>query len=214
MLDSLAMAQARQHFGLLFLQLWRYDRHDRLSDHLLRRVPKNSHCARIPGRDRAVQCFADNGVVRAFDDGSEPATREVSPSLLSDVTEDEHHAEELARGQSNGRGAVINRNFPTITPEQDCMVRQSRDGPCLEYFRHGIVGGSTCPFIDDREYLDEWPASGLTHRPSRQMLRDGVEERRATVEVGHDDGIANARQRDFQDLALPAQRILDFTPCF
>ena len=88
MFDALAAADAGENLGLLLRSIWRYERQDRLADHLRCRVAEQLLGAVIPGGDDAIESFADNGIVGGFNHRREPAPQFFGSLALGDIGAD------------------------------------------------------------------------------------------------------------------------------
>src|SRR5436305_3134657 len=53
------------------------------------RIAVQSLCARVPAHNDAVERFAENSVVRAFDDGGQPPSRFLDPLPVGQVAAEE-----------------------------------------------------------------------------------------------------------------------------
>ncbi len=124
------------------------------------------------------------------------------PALLGHVAEDQDDPGDRAVIAPDRRGAVLDRPVPAIASDQDRVVGQADDAARRQDLRDGILDGHAGRLVDDPEDLFERPALGRLGRPAGQGDGDLVEERDATLVVGGDHGVADARQGQAEPLQL------------
>ena len=178
---------------------------------LLRRIAEEALGRRVPALNHAVERLADDGVVRGFDDRREqPGRRQLAgvvpihaPSCR-DVAEDEHASGHLALVVPDRGGAVVDGALGAASLNQQRVIRHADDGAFAQGSRgrafHCLVGG----FVHDPEDGVERKATGLLLAPAGQGFGHRVEKGHAPLDIGRDDGVADAPKRDPQQLALLA----------
>jgi len=77
MVDPFAATDPGEDRRFLVDQIPRNDARNRLADHLVSRIAEHRFGRLVPGRDDAVQVFADHCVVRRFSNRRKPKTRVV-----------------------------------------------------------------------------------------------------------------------------------------
>ena len=82
------------------------------------------------------------------------------------------------------------------------MVRQADDHTLLHCTQRRILNRPPRSFIDNGEDRFQRLPEGLILLPSRQQLRDWIQEGNGALSIGRDDPVTNARERDAQPLAL------------
>ena len=114
------------------------------------------------------------------------------------VAEDDDDAEERAVGGLDGGGAVANRDLASVPPDEHCLRWQRHAAAGCRDPRERARVGLARPVVERDEHRVDRRADGVGLRPSRQRLRDRIEDRHASVGVGRDDGVADAAERDEQ----------------
>ena len=97
MLDAFAPPQPPHDHREIVGQIRGNQLHNRLPDHLGRRVAVEALGRPIPARDDALERFADDGVVRGFHNGGEVRPDRLGPPLLGNIAGDLGGADDLAR---------------------------------------------------------------------------------------------------------------------
>src|SRR5205085_9944284 len=75
MLDGNTALDSTDNYCFFVVQVQRNQRQDGFSDYFFSRVAENLLRPFVPARNYSLQIFADNSVVRRFDDGSEMRRR-------------------------------------------------------------------------------------------------------------------------------------------
>ena len=125
---------------------------------------------------------------------------DLRPPPLGDVAEDHDGARQPAVGGPDRRGAVVDGDLAAVLRDEQGVVRQARDGAFTEDPLDGALRRLAGLLVDDDEHPLHGEAGGLRFRPAGQRLRDRVQPGHATVLVGRDDRVADARDRDPQPL--------------
>ncbi len=162
----------------------------------------------VPASDGAVERLADDGVIRRLDDRREQAGGQqlvrlvtLHAALLGHVAEDQHASRDVAAFVADRRGAVVDRTFATVLPNQHRVIRQPDDDSLSQRLRCRTLNRPASVLVDDPKDAVEWPPQGIRLRPAGQRFGHGIHIRDAAIDVGGDDSVADAVQRDAQQLA-------------
>ncbi len=100
------------------------------------------------------------------------------------ISEDQHHAGDVAGSIFDWRTAVGDRGFAPVFGNQQGVIGQSYDFSFRQNFMRRIFDRIPGLFIDDFENLFQRPARGLRLTPARQRFRHGIHPYNAAVQVG------------------------------
>src|SRR6185312_9295569 len=92
------------------------------------------------------------------------------------------------------------------------MVGEPDDVSGLDDLGYWILDGLPRALVHDPENRRKWPMARLLERPAGEGFGHTIHEAHACGRVRDDDCIADARQRDLENSALAAQRVLDLLP--
>ena len=174
------------------------------------RVAEEALGGSVPALDDPVERLADDGVVRGFDDRREQTGREefaglvrIQAALRGDVSENQHASGRRGRAR-RVIGAALSSigTLAAVLPNQQRVIREADDDPVPKGFRRRILDRQTRVLVDDPKHCVERLADRFCLHPPGQRFGDGVHVRDAAVDVGGDDGVADAAQRHPQQLAL------------
>lgn len=87
-IDTLSRPDARKDMSFLCDKCCRNNQiGERLSHRFLGGVPKKALSTFVPVGDDAIECFSDNAICRAFNDGSQPCLLDkyLPPTLTADT---------------------------------------------------------------------------------------------------------------------------------
>ena len=211
MVDAPPGPQARDDLVLLAEALGRDHQRDVAADRLLGGVAEQPLGGRVPALDRAVERLADDRVVGRFDDRRELARREQSGLLLvlelplrGDVAEDQHAARDAPC--SSRIGAALSSIGCSVPSRAIRIVWLAR--PTTAPSRSARVAGFSTGWRSCSLTIRNTSSSGRPRAsalgPAGQRFGDRVEVGDAAVDVGRDHRVADARQRDAQQLAVLA----------
>ena len=193
----------------------RDDQRDVAADRLLGGVAEQPLGGGVPALNDAVERLADDGVVRRLDDRREQPGGEqlvdlvpLDAPLRGDVAEDQDAAGDAGRARPDRRGAVVDRTLGAVPADEHGVVRQADDDALAQRPRRRVLDRLARLLVDDPEHRVERLAERLVLRPAGQRLGHCVQVGDAAVDVGGDDRIADAAQRDPQHLARSAARAL------
>ena len=208
MLDPLAGLQAGDDPIFLGDAFGRDDQRDVAADRLVGRVAEETLGGGVPALNDAVERLADDRVIRGFDDRREQPGREqlaglvlFQPPLRGDVPENQDASGDRAAFVADRRGAVVDRALAAVLANQHRVIRQANDDPLAKRFRRRVLDRPARLLVDDAEHRVERLADGIRLHPAGQRFGDGIHVRDAAVDVGGDDRVADAAQRDAQQLA-------------
>src|ERR1043166_2413941 len=112
--DSFTSSDALQNLWFFIQPVgWNQNR-DWFSDDLFSRVAENPLRPFIPARDPAGQVLAHDGVVRRFDNGSQPGDRPLPLADARDIPNNQDQPNNVARFRSYRRRAVIDGPFLAV----------------------------------------------------------------------------------------------------
>jgi hypothetical protein len=121
---------------------------------------------------------------------------------LGDVAKDEDASVHLPLRVADRRRAVVDRRFRAVAPDQQGVIRQPDDHAVAQRTGRGVLDRLARRFVDDpKDSLQRLPLRFLG-TPAGERLGDPVEVADTAVEVGRDDGVTDALERDAQALAL------------
>ena len=123
-------------------------------------------------------------------------------AFVRDVMKNHHRAEHCPGGILDGRRAVFDEDFPAI-PGNQCGVIGKRDCHALaQDGNHGIGRRLAGLFVDDNEDLRQRPAGRFSGSPPGHHFSHWIEKSYDAAGIRRYDGIAYARKRDAEPLAL------------
>jgi hypothetical protein len=125
-----------------------------------------------------------------------------------DVPEDQHAARDAAELVADGRRAVVDRVLAALPVDEHRVVREADDGTVLQGPRGRVLDGLARILVHDPEHSAQRLTDGVRLAPAGQRLGHGIERGDAALEVGGDDRVADAAQRDPQQLASLAGPLL------
>ena len=211
-LDRTAGPQAGDDLLLLGDPVRRDDEGDVAADRLSGRVAEQPLRGRVPALHDSVQRLADDGVVRGLHDRRQQARRQqlagpvpLQPPLRGHVAEDEDTSGDAAELVPDRCGGVVDRVLAAILVQQDRVVGEAHHGSLPERLRRRVLDRLPRLLVDDPEHRFERLAHRLCLRPAGQRLGHGVQVRDAAVDVRRHHRVADAAQRDLQQL-LPLAR--------
>jgi len=85
MLDGFSATDTRKDVGLFINVIGRNEHRYRLTDRFLIRITKEPLCAFVPRGYNTLKVFADDSIVRKFDDRSKPSGRLFRTLAISDI---------------------------------------------------------------------------------------------------------------------------------
>src|SRR5688572_29617965 len=100
----------------------------RPADDLCWFVAEQSLRAIIPRINGSIQVLSKDCITRVLNNSSETCALLLRATLLSDIAEDQHHAENWTIIMTDRRGAVVYRCFMTVFRHQHCVIGEPRDG--------------------------------------------------------------------------------------
>jgi hypothetical protein len=101
----------------------------------------------------------------------------------------------------------IGHSLPALR-DQHGVIGESHHGAALQHLLDRILDRAPSPLVDDVEHLFAVAADGVPHRPAGEVLGHRIHELDVAVDVGGDDGVADALERPLVTLALLGQRLL------
>ena len=184
------------------------DERDMAADGLLGRVTEQPLGAGVPALNDAVERLADDGIVGRFDDRREQPggeqlarpfalTRRCALTSLKISTHPETAPSSsrigaalssIAHSPPSFRISTVWFASPTTTPSRSALVA-------------GFVDRLAGVLVDDAKHGVERLAERFAVRPAGQRFRHGVHVGDAAIDVGGDDRVADAVQRDAQHFA-------------
>ena len=107
----------------------------------------------------------------------------------------------------DGGNGVFDRNFKSVTPDEDAVRRQVH-GPVLpDCHLHRIRNGFAARGVQDSENFGHGPARRFLPRPARHFFRDEIEKSDISRDVRANHGVANAVERDLGAFLFHEQRL-------
>ena len=181
------------------------------TDSLLGCVAEEPFGRGVPALNFAAERLADDGVIRGLDDRRQQPRRQQLAGLVlfltplrGDVAENQHASGDLPGLVPDWRGAVVDRALDAVFSNQQRVVGQTNDDALPQSLGCGVLHGSTGALVDDPEHAVERLAHGIWLRPPCQRFGHGVQVGDASVDVGCDDRVADAAERDPQQFTLLA----------
>ena len=150
----------------------------------------------------------DDGIIRGFDDRRKhPSCLKLVRSLLlqttlcGDVSKNQDAARDTALFVPDRCGTVIDWPLVAALPNQHRVILQPDDDAFAQRSACGVFDRLTRALADDSKHRIERPSRRLRLRKAGQRFCHGIHVRDASLDVGGDDGVADAAQRDAQQLS-------------
>ena len=123
------------------------------------------------------------------------------------VLEHHDHAQGPAVLVHDGRGAVGDLVFGAVPRDQGGVVGQADHHALAQDPAHRMLGGLAGECVDDVEDLDHGVAQGLAAAPAGHALGDRVHARDQSLQIGHQDRVADRVQGHREALLALFQRL-------
>ena len=109
------------------------------------------------------------------------------------VAEYQDNATHGAIGLADRRTAIVDRHFASVFPDQKHMIRQAADRSAVQNVIDRTLDRLPRFLVDNAKNLHARPLEGLTRAPSGQFFSHQIEKGDASLEIGDDHGVADAR---------------------
>ena len=103
------------------------------------------------------------------------------------------------------RGTVVDGSLDATFRDEDRVVREPDNAAFAQRPGHWTLGRLAALLVDDPEHRVERLLERFLVRPAGQALGDGIEVGDAPFDIGGDNGIPDAAQRDAHQLAVFAR---------
>ena len=108
----------------------------------------------------------------------------------------------------NWRGAVVDGTLVAVLANEHGVVRQSRRRSLAKRPGRRVFNRLAGFFVNDPKDGVEGLTQRIALRPTRQRLGDRIQVGDAALDIGGDDGVANAPQRDPEQFATLGGTVL------
>ena len=125
-----------------------------------------------------------------------------SLSAIGYVPESQHAPDDLPVLVANRRGVVVNQPFRAVFRNEDVTIRRVGGAILAQHERRWILDRRVV-FVHCAEDIAQQFPSCVTLGPAQKRFCHAIHQRNAAAQVGCDNGVADARQRRSQQLAMP-----------
>ena len=122
------------------------------------------------------------------------------------VAEDDDCAGRVPCPIVDGGDGILDRNFMSVTPDQNAVRRQVHGSAMRNGHGHRIGDGLASRGVPDLQDFGHRSACRLLPRPACHCFRNDIEEGDVSLDVSANDGIANGVERDLGAFLLLEQR--------
>src|SRR5206468_7562747 len=119
--------------------------------------------------------------------------------VFGEIAKDQNNAAHGAISVANGCTAVVDRDFASVTADEQGVVSQSDDNPLLHHFLDRIFGGLSSLLAQDSKNLSGRASSRFGKGPTGDAFRHWIHEIDAPLLVRHYDAVTNAAVSDAEE---------------
>ena len=150
-----------------------------------------------------IQCSATDGV---FEEIGQLAfaflSGQFSLSAIGYVPESQHAPDDLPVLVANRRDVVVDQPFRAVFRNEDVTIRRVGGAILAQHERRWILDWRVVLVHCAEDIAQQFP-SCVTLGPAQKRFCHAIHRRNAAAQVGCDNGVADARERRSQQLAMP-----------